>query len=226
MSQTAEGGHPHTPARSPHPELDEVNIMAAFSQKGVGTFTFLSPVSPNVRMSKVPKPNLNKHMQDHTNTSDLQNLVHDVTNILPVTISERFTKGKCFLERINFWQQIQGKFGLCPFVRIFNCVTSRVWGKWEESTRQDSFHFNQIHTDEKKDTLLCWGQSYSEATLSALRKWERWPKDATWTHVRGDIQWDSRSTSWQHFASSELELSFSLCQLPRTKEWAKCQNPT
>ena len=73
--------------------------MAAFSQKGVGTFTFLSPVSPNVRMSKVPKPNLNKHIQDHTNTFDLQNFVHDVKNILQVTISERFTKGKCFLEK-------------------------------------------------------------------------------------------------------------------------------
>lgn len=141
MSQTAEGGHPHTPACSPHPELDEVNIMAAFSQKGVGTFTFLSPVSSNVRMSKVPKPNLNKHIQDHTNTFDLQNFVHDVKNILQVTISERFTKGKCFLERINFWQQIQGKFGLSTFVWIFNCVTSRVWGKWEESTQAGQLSF-------------------------------------------------------------------------------------
>lgn len=62
MRQAAKGGHAHTLPCFPHPELDEVNIMAAFSQKGVGTLTFVSPVSPNIRMSKVPKPNLNKHM--------------------------------------------------------------------------------------------------------------------------------------------------------------------
>lgn len=33
-------------------------------------------------------------------------------------------------------------------------------------------------------------------------------------------------TDWQHFVMSAKEVSASLCQFPRTNEWAKCWLPT
>lgn len=53
-------------------------------------------------------------------------------------------------------------------------------------------------------------------TLFSLLKWLRCPKEDTLWHFLSPIQWHTRSTSWQHLASKDGELSLSLCQFPLT----------
>jgi hypothetical protein len=84
-----------------------------------------------------------------------------------------------------------------------------------------------FHQLKKKIISIYSGNLQKLFTLSSDRKWDRFPNDEMRTHfVSNPIHNLMRSISWQHLASRKLELSSSFLQLPRTKEWAKCQKPT
>ena len=104
---------------------------------------------------------------------------------------ENITAGYYFISLLllllkTIFQTTFLSYGDCKASLPVNQFLNQFWGtrmgmgvsSCDTPQSDANFHMSVFY-EKKKNPAMCWHQSYMLATLSAFRKWERRPKDAT-----------------------------------------------